>query len=197
MKRSLLAAACALAIGPSAASAALILNVEDIVVPTNPPAEVVREVEVFFTESAPAENENLFGYNIRINLDNKGTGIALVPPGMQPTAHPWVLPAGSSFTDFNSNAATIRVAADANAAQNIDNNEGVVKFSVRVPAGTPDGEYPLTVVESETSFANDQGNAILFPINSGAVFVGIPEPTTFGLVALGGGLLALRRRRKA
>jgi hypothetical protein len=175
MRRSLLtavAAASALASPPAFAS--LVLNVADVRLSPTPTA-VTRPVEVFFTESAPAENEQLRAYHLRINLDNKGTGITLVPPGTAPTAHPWVLPAGSSFTDFNSTTATVRIAADTTTPQNIDHNEGVLRFSVRIPADTAPGVYPLSIVGSETGFANGNGQELLFPVRDGAVIISGPD----------------------
>src|SRR5688572_31518397 len=113
----------AVASAPAPAVANLTLIVDDVVLPGVPGFEVRRDVEVFFRERAPAGEEMLSTYNIRLDLDNKGTGVAFVPPGTTPTAHPWVFPAGSSsFADFNSNTGTILVAADTGTAQNINHN---------------------------------------------------------------------------
>lgn len=201
MKRSLLAAAAALALAPSAASAALILNVETITLPASPQADFTGNIEVFFTEQAPAEDENLTAFNIKLDLTQGGTNIAFVPPAVVPTDHPFVFQGVSAtVTDFGSDATTVLFGADvANAsAQNIDDTEGVLRIPVRIPAGTPEGFYPIVVDEANTVFTNPATDTILFAIQNGGVQVGpIPEPTTFGLVTLGGGLLALRRRRKA
>jgi hypothetical protein len=179
MKRSLLvaAAAAAAAAGPSAAAyAALTLRVDTIMLPGPPAGPFSGAIEIFFQETAPLANEQLQGYNIRAVLNNNGTGVAFTPPAVSPTAHPWVLPAGSSALDFTSTATVLQFGADATAAQNVDNNEGVVRIGIQIPAGTPAGNYPITIDTSNgaTTFANAAGTEIAFSIQNGGITIGAP-----------------------
>ena len=200
MKRSLpaaAAAAAAMALSCSVASAALLLRVEDVFLAAPPVSEVVREVEVYFTETGPPENENLASYFLTVRLDNGSSSIVMVPPAMKPTVHPWVLPASTGATEFGSDAEAIRFATDPAEGQNIDNNEGVLKFSVRIPAGTPLGVYPMTIDGPSTTFTNSTGNDILFPVDNGAVMIGgVPEPASLAVLGLGGGLMMMMGTRR-
>ena len=201
MKRSLLAAAAALVLAPSAASAALILNVETITLPASPAQDFNGTIEVFFSETGVSEDEDLTAFNIALDLNSGGTGVAFVPPPVVPTDHQFVFStvAGAVLNDVGSTTTRVQAFSDIpNAsAQNIDDSEGVLRIPVRIPATTPEGTYPIIIDEVNTQFTNPATQTILFAVQNGGVVIGIPEPTTLGLVALGGGLLTLRRRRKA
>ena len=173
-----LATALAVVLDPPAASAALKLTVESVTLDESPKSTFIQPIEVFFQETAPVVNENLASYSVRAVLGNGGTGVAFVPPGATPTGHPWVFPAGTTFTDFQSSATVVQVAADADAGVNVDNNEGVLRIAVRIPAGTPAGTYPITIDTtgdaglSPTTFVNTSANPIGFTVQNGGITIG-------------------------
>lgn len=186
------------------AEAALTLNVDDITL-QSPATDFTGFLEVYFTETTPSADENLASINFRADLTGttspSGTGVRFgVPPttangGLKPTVHTWVFPSTVAFTpapatDFD----TIRAAANLDeGGTNIDNNEGVARIPIVIPANTPAGEYIINV--STSTFFDSNAEPIEFLSDVGTITI-VPEPAA-GVAAVVGGLLMLTRRRRA
>lgn len=192
--RNTLLALCALLLPAISARAALTLKVEDI---TLAPGET-KFVEVFFTETAPAQNENLVAYAVGIDLVGPpGVTFGPAPVLREPTAHPFVFAPGTPIDDTGSGATRIRSSsAILTAPENITDNEGVLRFPVTMaPDATGATRYMnLVLTGGLTEFSDDIGNVIEFiPINGTIRY--LPEPSAAcpaGMLALA----ALARRRR-
>ena len=69
-----------------------------------------------------------------------------------------------------------------------------------VDAGTPLGAVPVTINLAGTSLADGDGNVLNFTAANGTITIAsraVPEPSAVLLMGIGGGLLFLRRKRKA
>lgn len=217
MRNILLGAASALALAPGVASAALTLNLPSVNITEVPTTTQTLQVEAFFTETPPVVDERLAGFAVRVEVIGgtaNGVHIQTAKPSrlqLTPTDHPYVLNGGTTNADtgepaparpeipanddaYTVNSITLAGLTDSGKEQNIDDNEGVVRFAVIIEAGTV-GAFPMNFDTLVTSFADADGAPIPVALANGLITI-TPEPASLGLLALGG-LLGLRRRRNA
>lgn len=225
MRNILLGAASALALAPGVASAALTLNVPSATSDV-PGATKVIPMEIFFSETAPVVNEQLAGFTLRLEIvGGSSTGVHMASPTsttanptaiqLTPTEHPYVL--SNSTLDSNTgeptaparpsipanpdaytpNSLTVSGLTDPGLEQNVDDNEGLLKFYIAIEPTAAPGTYAIMLDPLVTAFSD--ANAADIPVGFtplAATIVVTPEPASLGLLALGG-LLGLRRRRTA
>jgi hypothetical protein len=196
MRNIFLGIVSACVFAPSIASAALTLNIERIELR---PGDT-GFIEVFFTESAPAANENLVAYAVGLDLPtNPGNAVSFGPAPLlrETTAHPFVFAPGTPIDDTGSNASRIRSsAAILTAPENIVDNEGVLRVPVTAAmSAVPGSVIPVVfnLTGGLTEFSDDIGGVIEFVPVNGQVTI-VPEPAALGLLGIGG-VLFLRRRR--
>jgi hypothetical protein len=212
MRSLLLGAVAALGLAPAFASAAVILNIENLTV-TDTSAQQTVFVTLFGSD-ATSDNERMNAYTIAVNGTGNGFGGAngvrfQVPAGSnfgaagRPTApHPYVfggLDPVPPVENFSSTAGRLQFGATAinqedevNVGTGLD---GFIRLPVIIPAGATPGVYTLTIDPAATSLAGLGAPIVATPGQAGTITV-VPEPASLGLIALGG-LFALRRRRLA
>lgn len=184
----------ALLLPAAAARGALTLNIESI---EFRPGES-GFIEVFFTETAPAENERLVAYAVGLEIQG-APGITFGPSPLlrEPVDHPFVFAPGTPIDDTGSGPTRIRSSsAILTEPVDINDNEGVLRVPITI---APDASFGRRVISFNltgglTEFSDDVGNAIPFVAVSGFIDY-IPEPSalcTTGLL----GLAALARRRR-
>jgi hypothetical protein len=216
MRRFLLASLAALALWPAATRAVVTVRPEVTNV-VQSGADQIATIEVFATNPDDAENERLNAYTISLEAPTfRATGNAprfIIPPAdpasgviafAEPTAHPYVFgafpgngpvdPAGlSDFDTVLLSAALGGTGQEANLSNNLN---GFARIQVLIPAGTPEGVYPINIPQpAEGGFLSlgSAGTSIVAIGAPGLIFT--PEPCTLGLLAPLG-LLALRRRHR-
>jgi hypothetical protein len=158
MFRSLLLSVTPVLLAASAASAALVLNVDHLdVLPSEADQTVTLDVYLADVDGAN-ERMNRFAVSL-VGLANTPAGVRFVPPSALPSpAHPYVFRAypGNGPVDIRAGFSHMLVAQ---APQNPDTEvnisetyNGLFSISVLVPAGTPPGSYSIVVDPKFTDF---------------------------------------------
>lgn len=71
---------------------------------------------------------------------------------------------------------------------------GLFRVNFSVAAGTPAGSYPIAFNLGATELSDENGDVLTIQTQGGAINV-VPEPASLSLLAFGGMLLLVRRRR--
>jgi hypothetical protein len=186
---------------PGIARATVGVDVDDLSLPT-PASDQTVFLEAFFTEVPPLADENLAGFNLRATLSGPGvsaSGVRFAPPATTTTVHTWVFTGGGSMQDFGSDFDSLRSdGLPTSGDVDIDNNEGIARMAVVIPAGTAPGTYTVNLAadtEFTTTFFDNLGNDIAISSFQNGTITVTPEPAAFALIAGAAGLLGLRRRR--
>ena len=201
MRKFVLAAVAVLAFS-TAARAALILHVEDVVINQSSSAQT-GFIEVYLEETGPT-NEAISSYNVGVRL--APTGVVTFTGLSASVDHPSLF-LGQAPTDRTANAAGYNPANDrlatddflingvnANAPVQNGTRDGLFRIGFSVPADAV-GTFAVTVDPLQFELADAEANPVVALIENGSItVVPVPEPSALalGLVALP--LLARRRR---
>lgn len=203
------------------ASAAFVLTVPETTAESLPTGPVQVNLDIFFSEvDSPTADNTLAGFAVHLDIDhgslngvhlpaNKPNGVGLSPATAD--GHPYIFLTAGDNPDTTAPAparpvipandeaygpATITAAAlaDAGREPQIALNAGVLRVPIVIEPGTPEGIYALTLDPLVTSFANAAGEPIAVTLDNGFIIVG-PEPSSLGILLIGGTSLILRQRR--
>ena len=200
LRSRLLLVACLAGMMPAVASAAVILKVQERLIPV--PGGFAVDLVFETTGEDATRDEQLAFYDLGLRLVKRGGaagGITFVAPFADkvPNADGYVFPDTAEFTVAEADADSILANVSANTTANFDittgKKAGRLYLSVD-PLTSPDTFYEIQFDPDLTIFAAGAGDDPVIPVvlQSGRVF--IPEPS--GLMTLGAGLLALRRFRR-
>jgi hypothetical protein len=164
----------------------------------------VRYLEVHFTETPPAVDENLLVYSVGLQIQGNSS-LAFGPASLvgATVEHPFVIPAGASY-DLDVLRASERelyvfVDRPAGIAEgvNIADGAGVLRFPVTLRGSPVFGQATIhfDLTPAGTVFADERGEAIPFIPTAGS-FTICPEPSALAGVLATTVALALRRRRE-
>jgi hypothetical protein len=189
---------------PSAASAVVMVNVEQATYATMPFDQVVY-LEAFLTD-LDNSNERLNAFTLA--LDGVGfsqTGVRFLPQPGVPTAHPYVfkdfpgiVPEDmlSTPTRFQTGAGIPTLEGEANVSPTLN---GLVRIPLFIPANFQVGASPVVVSivphMTESAFGWQGAQPILAVAGPPGGLVIVPEPAAAALALVPA--LALRRRRRA
>jgi hypothetical protein len=189
----------ALALLPLTAGGALTLRVEDVTVC---PGQTTF-AEVYFEETAPAQNERLNVYAIRLGIAGDG-GVRFGPAAGvgQTENHPFVLTSRSATVEAVevTDRSLFAFVHDPLVINGVDvtDGAGALRFPVTVLPGTPAGQASL-VFDLDlppdavpTDFTNEIGDVIPVTLQNGTVTI-CPEPTSTASALFAAALVTLRR----
>ena len=197
--RKLLAGVFAVFALAGAANAQLILHVEDVIVNT---AAGSGALELYLEETG-GTNAVVSTYNVGVRLQPTGvvtfTGLAATQ------THPSLF-LGQTPTDRTANAAGYNAANDrlatddfvisgnaADAPVQNGTRDGLFRLNFTFTPGAL-GVFNVNVDPLQFELADSQANPVVAVIDNGSITI-VPEPATLSLLAVGAGLLAVRRRR--
>ena len=191
--------ACVVGMMPAAASAAIILQVQQ----PDPVGAGTFAVDLVFetTGEDATRDEQLAFYDLGVRLVRGGGavgGLRFVEPyaSKLPNAEGYVFPDAAEFTVAESSPTAILANVSANTTANFDISTG--KKAARLylavdPLTSPDTFYEIQFDPELTIFAAGAGDDPIIPVVLQPARIIIPEPS--GLLFCAPGLLAMRRRR--
>jgi hypothetical protein len=202
MFRSLLLSVTPALLAATAASAALVLNVEHVELAPSDLDRTVR-LDVYLVDP-DGLNESFNGFVVLLTGPaNTEAGVRIVPPSALPSAsHPYVLRHFPGYTpdDLRADYSSIFVSQMPQALPFFtdvsEGNDGLFSVSLLVPRGTPPGTYPLVVDPTGTTLSSGVTSFPWVIGPPGGVTV-VPEPAAGSVVLLGFALLHRGRRPNA
>ena len=200
-----LAVGCLVALAPGMCSAALSLRFgpPDSPIPVPPQYPVDAQgrhyFDLFFTETAPTENEGLFAYDLSLLLRRPpGTTGGARLTGAERPADNFVLdvPSGATFTVAESGADDLLINISSNNdLADINTGDKAARIFYEVDPGVNGRNYTITFDPSATVFGSgDPNRELVIAVNLGDG-VQLPDPAGLSLLAWAG-VLGLRRRRR-
>ena len=210
MRRFAVGSLCVLAmvLSPRLASAALQLQIGPSNGPNTPdqvvlPAAGQQFFDLVFNETAPAENEGLFAYdlNLKIVRPNGNTGGFRLAGAERPTSG-FVLsddPSKSTFTVATNTPEELLINISSNNDLfDVSSGQKAARIFYTIDPGTDLGAYRIVFDTGNTVFGSGDPNRLDPAIPVDLVDVGlvtyVPEPASAALLGFAG-LLMLRRRK--
>ena len=203
MSRNILwVVACLVAVAPSFAPAAITVKVEDRTLGLGIPQFVDIVFEATGANQTMDEALAFYDLGLRVRrVSGTGGGLRFVDPYATKNlnADGYIFPDSAEFVVAEATPTTILANVSANTTANFDITSG--KKAGRIWFEVDPLTGPLSIFEIEfdpdlTIFASGTGDDPIIPVTLASGRIGyIPEPS--GSVLLGGGALALRRRRVA
>lgn len=191
MRTALIAFLSAIGLAPVAASAVVIVRMDDVnVAPTG--ADQIVWVDVWADPGVgDTTDEMLDAFTIAIDgPSNQQNGVRFLPPViLPPAAHPYVFQdfPGSEPADFGSTFNRMQVgAATAGAGQtaNItDTRNGLFSIPVFIPGNAQPGYYPVAFDPAAFSLGGGPTLNLAVPGRPIVIIIG-PEPSTLGFLPL-------------